>query len=314
MKNRMKGYINMSKLHTMITKINSPWKMIYPMGRMGLFNWMSDATYVKLLFRGEMGSKLNLNDPKTFNEKLQWLKIYDHRDEYIDLVDKIKAKEVVGTIVGEEHIVPMYGAWENADEIPFDSLPDQYVLKCNHDQGSVIVVSDKSNINEEDVRIIFNKKLNRSIFPGTREYPYKTIQPRVFAEHYLGGTMIDYKFYCFNGEPKFLYCSKGMLRAHVGEVAFYDLNWNQMPFYRTDYQRLNKTERPLHFDEMVHIAKQLSKDIPFVRIDLFEVNNKVYFSEFTLCPASGLMPFVPAKYDRIVGDMLDLSKIMKQLK
>ena len=298
----------MSKLKTFISLLKTPYKMIEPLGSMGLLNWMPDSTYVKLVFRAEMGYRPDLDNPRTFNEKLQWLKVFDHRPEYTDLVDKLRAKEVIGSKIGFQYIVPIYGAWERAEDIPFDELPEKYVLKCNHDQGSVIIVSEKRTIDKEETIRILNKKLKRNIYYGIREYPYKNVKPKVFAEKYLGEIMTDYKFYCFNGKPLFLYCSKGMLRAHVGAVDFYDLSWNPMPFYRTDYERLGQIPKPEHLDEMIEISKILSKDVPFVRIDLFEVSNQVYFSEFTLCPASGYMPFVPKEYDAIVGEWLDIPR------
>lgn len=298
----------MSKLKTFLSLIKTPYKMVQALDSNGLIRWMPDTVFARLSFRGEMGYKLNLDNPCTFNEKLQWLKLFDHRPEYTDLVDKLKAKEIVGKKIGLQHIVPIYGAWNRADDIPFDDLPKQHVLKCNHDQGSVIVVPDKSMINKEKTIQILNKKLKRNIYYGTREYPYKNIIPKVFAEKYLGEIMTDYKFYCFNGEPLFLYCSKGMLRAHVGAVDFYDLDWNPMPFYRTDYERLGKIPKPKHLDEMIEISKILSKGVPFVRVDLFEVDDQVFFSEFTLCPASGYMPFVPEEYDAIVGEWLRIPK------
>ena len=195
----------MSRLEIISDMLKNPCKMVFPLGRRNLLNWMPDSVFVKLLFRGFMGTRLNLKEPKTFNEKLQWLKLYDHNPEYSDLVDKVKAKEIVGKAIGEEHIVPIYGVWESADDIPFDKLPEQFVLKCNHDQGSVILVPDKSRLNREDTVRRLNRKLKRNIYSETREYPYKNICPKVFAEQYLGNSIVDYKFYCFNGVPRFLY-------------------------------------------------------------------------------------------------------------
>lgn len=296
----------MSKLKTFFSLLHEPWKMIIPLDSNHLLFWMSDEEFAKLAFRGEMGYPLNLQNPTTFNEKLQWLKIYDYHPEYTDLVDKLKAKEIVGKIIGKEHIVPVYGEWKSADEIPFTDLPEQFVLKCNHDQGSVILVSDKKKLNTADTVRIMNKNLKRNIFFGTREHPYKNISPRVFAEQYLQDDIVDYKFYCFNSEPRFLYCGMNMIGDHLGKVDFYDLDWNPMPFYRTDYHRLGSVPKPDCLDEMIEMAHILSKGVPFVRIDLFAVNNKIYFSEFTLCPASGFMRFVPEEYDRIVGGWLEL--------
>lgn len=296
----------MSKLKTFFSLIRKPWEMVIPLDSNHLLFWMSDEMFARLAFRGNMGYPLDLENPKTFNEKLQWLKIYDHRPEYTDLVDKLKAKDIVGKIIGKEHIVPVYGEWERADDIPFNDLPGQFVLKCNHDQGSVILVSDKNKLNLGDAVHILNKNLNRNLFYGTREYPYKNIKPMVFAEKYLQDDIVDYKFYCFQGEPKFLYCGKGLTEDHSLKIDFYDLEWNLMPFYRTDYHRLGAVPKPDCLDEMIAIARALSKGVPFVRIDLFAVNNQIYFSEFTLCPASGFMRFVPEEYDRIVGEWLEL--------
>lgn len=297
----------MSGIKSKIDKILHPIKMVYPLGCFRMLDWMPDELYNSLVFKANMGYKLERNQPKTFNEKLQWLKIHDHREEYTDLVDKIKAKKIVGEKIGFSHIVPMYGEWKRAEDIPFDNLPDQFVLKCNHDQGSVIIVDDKNNLDIKKTVKQINEKLKINLFYSTREYPYKNIVPKVFVEEYLGRAIIDYKFYCFNGTPKFLYCGQGLTADHSLKIDFFDLDWNLMPFYRTDYHRLGKIERPIHLDEMIEISKALSDGVPFVRIDLFEVNGKVYFSEFTLCPASGFMPFVPPEYDRIVGDMLDLT-------
>ena len=299
----------MSKIKTMLSMMKTPLRLVPRLGANGLINWMPDKMFAYLSFRGEMGYFPNLKDPQTFNEKMQWLKIHDFQPEYVDLVDKVKAKEKVSEIIGEEHIVPLLGKWNNAADIDYEMLPDSFVLKCNHDQGSVYLVPDKKTIDKNEITKLINRCLKRNLFPETREYPYKYIKPCVFAETYLGKDIIDYKFYCFNGEPKFLYCGQGLTTDHSLKIDFYDLDWNLMPFYRTDYHRLGQIPKPIHLNEMIEISKKLSANVPFVRIDLFEINDKVYFSEFTLCPASGFMPFVPKEYDRIVGDMLDLSKV-----
>ena len=296
----------MSKLATAISLLKNPYIFIMGLDKNGLLKWMPDSLFAKLSFHGMMGTKLHLDNPVTFNEKLQWLKVYDHREEYALYVDKIAAKKTVGDIIGYQHIVPTLGVWDKAEQIDFSSLPSQFVLKCNHDQGSVILVRDKNKINQTDIIKKLNSKLRENAYYGTREYPYKNIIPQVFAEKYLGDNIIDYKFYCFNGEPRFLYCGQGLTEDHSLKIDFYDLDWNVMPFYRTDYQRLGNIERPAHLDEMIEIARKLSKDVPFVRIDLFEIENTVYFSEFTLCPASGFMPFEPSEYDKIVGEWLSL--------
>lgn len=299
----------MSSINSKIRKLLHPLEMVTPLGCRRFLDWMPDSIYCSLVFRAEMGYKLDLKNPLTFNEKLQWLKVNDHRPEYTEYVDKLRAKQIVGQLIGFQHIVPVLGKWEKAEQIQFQDLPDKFVLKCNHDQGSVKLVSDKNELDIQETIKIFSRKLKNNQYYGTREYPYKDIKPYVFAEEFLGSNIIDYKFYCFSGEPKFLYCGQGLTEDHSLKIDFFDLDWNLMPFYRTDYHRLGQIPRPEHLDEMIEIAKKLSVGVPFVRIDLFEVDGKVFFSEYTLYPASGFMPFVPEKYDRIIGDMMDISGI-----
>ena len=296
----------MSKAMTALKLLRTPHMFIIGLDNNGITCWMPDSLFLKIAYKGIMGEKLNLNNPRSFNEKLQWLKVNDHNPQYRLFVDKLMAKDTVGRIIGYQHIVPSYGNWSNAKDISFDILPQRFVLKCNHDQGSVILVKNKNSINKKEIIKKLDIKMKKNAYYGTREYPYKNIEPRVFAEKYLGDNIIDYKFYCFNGEPKFLYCGQGLTEDHSLKIDFYDLNWELMPFYRTDYDRLGKIERPSRLDEMINISRKLSENIPFVRIDLFEVNNEVFFSEFTLYPASGFMPFVPNEYDEIVGEWLRL--------
>lgn len=296
----------MSRLAVIKKAISHPQKIIGILGTGGYLNWIPDSVYLKMLYKSRTGKKLRLEQPVTFNEKLQWLKIYDRNERYPDMVDKIKVKEIIEKTIGSEYVVPLYGVWQNARDIDFKSLPKQFVLKCNHDQGSVVLVHDNETLDKEKTIRFLNSKLKKSPFPGTREFAYTKIQHKIFAEKYLGGSIIDYKFYCFNGQPRFLYCGQGLTVDHSLKIDFFDMNWNLMPFYRTDYKRLGAIPKPTHFDDMIRIAKKLSKDVPFVRIDLFEVDNHVFFSEFTLCPAAGFMPFVPEEYDEIVGSWLNL--------
>lgn len=296
----------MSKIETLKRLLKSKEDIIGPLGDNGLLNWLSDSAYIRLLFKSKMGYKLNLKNPVTFNEKLQWLKLNDRSPIYVDLVDKLTVKNIISNKFGEEYVVPTYAIWDKAEDISFDSLPNQFVLKCNHDQGSVMIIKDKNEIDIDYIRNRYKKLLKRSPFPGTREYPYKCITPKVFAEKLLTEEIIDYKFYCFNGEPRFLYCGKGLTEDHSLAIDFYDMEWNQMPFYRTDYKRLGMIDKPKNFELMKNIARNLSEGVSFVRIDLFEVDNQVYFSEFTLCPASGFMPFEPKEHDTIVGGWLKI--------
>lgn len=274
----------------------------------GWLEFLGEKRVAGLVYYLKTGNVLDFNNPVTFNQKLQWLKVFDHNPLYSMLVDKIEAKKVVSELISKEIVVPLYGVWDDASEIDYDLLPSKFVLKCNHDQGSVVIVHDKNKIDRKEIEKFLNYKLSRNNYYTTREYGYKRIKPRVFAEEYLGGSIRDYKFYCFNGEPKFLYVGQGLTIDHSLRIDYFDIEWKMMPFYRNDYLRLGNVEKPKHFEEMLGIAKALSKDIPFVRVDLFEENGKVYFSEFSPCPASGYMPFVPEEYDTIVGSWLKLMR------
>lgn len=296
------------KASTLGKLITNPLQIVEILGSRRLLDWMPDSVYIKLTYRAAMHKKLHLNNPKTFNEKLQWLKCYDHDNKYSKYIDKIQAKKIVGDLIGEDHIVPTLGEWKNAREIDYDLLPDQFVLKCNHDQGSVILVTDKNNFDKESGARFLNLRLRSNWYYGTREYGYKNIPPMIFAEKFLQEDIIDYKFYCFHGEPLFLYCGRGLTIDHSLKIDFYDLAWKRMPFYRTDYERLGEVEKPVNLNTMADIARLLSKDFKFVRVDLFDVKGQVYFSELTFCPASGFMPFVPEEFDTIVGEWLDLER------
>lgn len=291
-----------------INRVFNIRRLVLSLNNHGLLQWMNDAANTELIYYMRTGQKLDLHNPKTFNEKLQWLKVYDHNPRYSMLVDKIAAKKSIGDLIGKEYIVPLIGEWERAEDINFDSLPDRYVLKCNHDQGSVVIVTDAKKLDKDETVSFFKKRLRKNVYASSREYAYRDIKPKVFAEELLGDAITDYKFYCFNGEPKFLYVCRGIERLEPLKMDFFDMEFKPMPFYRTDHLRLGIIPQPQHFEEMKNIARTLAQDTKFVRIDLFEENNKVYFSEYTLIPASGYAKFQPPEYDAIIGDWLKLDE------
>ena len=281
--------------------------LIVGIARRGLLDWVPNSIYLRIVYRLMMKKSLNLESPQTFNEKLQYLKVYDYKPEYTQWVDKIRAKKLVMEILGEQYVVPILGVWDKAEQIDFGVLPDKFVLKCSHDQGSVVLCDKTKKIDEKAIRAFLNLHLKLNIYRGTREYPYKNIKPKILCEKYLGANIVDYKFHCFNGKPLFLYVGQGLTADHSLKIDFFSVEWQPMPFYRTDYRRLgNAIARPKQLKLMTAIAEKLSAGTRFVRIDLFEVNNQVYFSEYTLYPGSGYMPFVPEEYDEIVGSWLEL--------
>ena len=225
------------------------------------FIGLNDEKYIKLMYQIKMKRKLNLDNPNTFNEKLQWLKLYDRKKIYNTMVDKYEAKKYVANIIGEDYIIPTYGIYDKFDEIDFDKLPNQFVIKCTHDSGGIVICRDKNKLDIEKTKKTINKSLKRNYFYSGREWPYKNIEPRIIIEKYMHDNEIeqlkDYKFYCFNGQPKYLYVSEGLENHETAKIEFFDMNFKPAPFGRTDYQRFkNKPEKPINFEKM----KDFSKD------------------------------------------------------
>lgn len=273
---------------------------------------LPDSWHISLMYYHTFKRFPNLKNPKTFNEKLQWLKLHDRKPEYTVMVDKHLVKKYVADKIGEEYIIPTLGVWKKATDIDFDSLPDQFVLKWNHDSGSIVVCKDKNTLDRESaIKKLSGKETHNGFLYG-REWPYKNIEPCIIAEQYLEDEetkeLRDYKFYCFGGKPKFLYVSRGLGGDHKdAEISFYDLNWKKAAFQRGDFKAISVVpKKPERFDEMIQLASVLSENTPFLRVDLYEVNGKIYFSELTFFPCSGFMPFDPPEWDEKIGEMLIL--------
>lgn len=278
------------------------------------FQLLPDKVFIDLQYKSLMKKKMNWSDPTTFNEKLQWLKIHDRKPEYTIYADKYAVRRFISGSIGEEYLVKLYGAWDNAEDIDFDSLPDQFVIKANHDSGSVIVCRDKSRLDKNETRGKMREALTHNNYFYGRDWPYKDIKPMIIAEEFLDNGaegLIDYKFYCFNGEAKFLYISQGLEYRPTARITFYDLNGKRLPFKRPDFM-LHEVDPvlPDNFKEMIDLANVLAKKVnaPFIRVDLYSVKGKIYFSELTFRPNSGYMKFQPPEWDTKVGMMLDLQK------
>lgn len=270
---------------------------------------LNDETYLRLTYRVFVGKRLHLNNPKGFNEKLQWLKIHDRNPLYPSMVDKYLVRDYIKSVIGEDYLVPIVGVWNTFDDIDISSLPDQFVLKCTHDSGSAIVCKDKSSFDWEAARKKITRCLNRDMFYWGREWPYKGLTPRIICEHYLddgNDDLDDYKFMCFNGEPKMVFTCTERRSEEGLKVTFFDMDWNKLPFYRHYPASSKLIKKPSRFDEMVRLAKVLSKDMPFVRIDFYEVKGKVYFGEITFYPGCGFEEFHPDEWDYKIGEMIKL--------
>lgn len=275
-----------------------------------LFRFVDDNTYLKLTYKLRTGKKLDLDNPKTFNEKLQWLKLYDRNKKYTKMVDKYEAKKYVASKIGEQYIIPTLGVWDKFENIDFEKLPNQFVLKCTHDSGGLIIVEDKSTLNIQEAHKKINECLKRNYYYAGREWPYKNVKPRIIAEIYLNdfnsGELMDYKFFCFNGKVKFLKVDFNRFIEH--HANYYDTKLNILPFgERICPPDLNKKiDFPENINKMIELAEKLAKDIPFVRIDFYNVNEKIYFGEMTFYPAAGFGKIEPEEWDLKIGEMLEL--------
>ena len=284
---------------------------IYKAGSLGWLNWMDDATYLRMMYRLKMGKSLDLDNPKTFNEKLQWLKIHDRKPEYTTMVDKIAAKKYVADIIGEEYIIPTLGVWNHFDEIDFDKLPDQFVLKCNHDSGGLVIVRDKAKLDKAAAKKKLEKCLKRNYYWSSREWPYKNVPPKIFAEEYMEDTAIkelrDYKIFTFDGMAKALFIATD--RQKVGEEVkfdFYDVDFKHIPFRQGHENATIQPKKPETFDQMLKLAEKLAEGIPQVRVDFYEVNGVTYFGELTFSHFGGMTPFNPEEWDEKLGELITL--------
>lgn len=268
----------------------------------------SDRLYLELLYPLYLGKKLNLINPRTYNEKLQWLKLYDRKSEYTRMVDKAEAKKYVAGIIGEQHIIKTLGVWDRFEDIDFDALPDQFVLKCTHDSGGLIICKDKSRLDLKMARKKLNKCLKHNYYWEWREYPYKNVKPRILAEQYMvdesGYELKDYKFFCFNGKVKMMFVAKD--RETNTHFDFYSEDFQHLPFTQGHPHAECPTVKPHGFEEMVGLAEKLSVNIPHVRVDFYDINGHIYFGELTLYHYAGLVPFEPASWDYRIGEWLQL--------
>jgi len=290
-------------------------RLILAMERRGLIPRMSDEEYIRRMWRVKMDYPLDLENPKTFNEKLQWLKLHDRRPEYTTMVDKVKAKEYVAGIIGEEHIIPTLGEWDDPNEIDFDALPNQFVLKCNHNSGlGMCICKDKSKLDIEKVKAELRKGLKQDYYLTFREWPYKKVARKILAEQYLedktqNNGLIDYKFFCFNGEPKLLFVATERFSEGGTKEDFFDLEWNYLHLTEIPCAHSEmKIEKPHNLSAMILFSKKLSVGIPHIRVDFYEIGGKIYFGELTFANAAGFCRYEPRNWDYMMGDWLELPR------
>lgn len=271
----------------------------------------SDEKFLKKLFKLHMGYELNLDNPQTFSEKLQWLKLNNRKPEYTQMVDKVGAKEYVANIIGEEYIIPTIGVWDRVEDINFDKLPNQFVLKCTHDSGGIVICSDKSKLDIDAAKRKLKWGLKRNFYAQNREWPYKNVKHRIIGEQYMvdesGYELKDYKWFCFNGEPKALFIATD--RGVEGEETkfdFFDAEFNHLPFTNGHPNANREITKPKSFEKMKELAAKLSAGQPHLRVDFYDIDGKIYFGELTFFHWSGIVPFEPEEWDYKFGEWIKL--------
>lgn len=289
---------------------NEKYRFIVASNR-GCCQKTSDKDFLHKKFNYTVNRNLDLDNPKSYNEKLQWLKLYDRKPEYTRMVDKYEVKKLVSELIGEEFVIPTIGVWDKFDDINFDSLPEKFVLKCTHDSGGLVICKDKSHFDKKAAKKKISKCLKRNYYYSHREWPYKNVKPRIIAENYMEDTktaeLRDYKFFCFDGDVKALFVATE--RQKAGEEVkfdFFDENFNHLPVKQGHPNAEVTPEMPERFEEMKRLASVLSQNIPHVRVDFYEVDGKVYFGEMTFYHFSGFVPFEPEEWDYKFGEWIEL--------
>lgn len=270
---------------------------------------LPDSIYLSIKFKTRMGKFPNLKNPETFNEKLQWLKLHDRKPEYSMMVDKYGVKQYITDSIGCDYVIPTIGVWERFEDIDFDKLPEQFVLKCTHDSGGLIICKDKNKLDIEAAKNKVNRSLSKNYYWHAREWPYKNVQPRILAEPFMkdgnNSFLPVYKFMCFNGEPRIIQTIQNDKQPNES-IDYFDTEWNCLELK----QNFPNSERPLvkpeKLDEMCELARKLAKGHAFLRVDFYVINGEIKFSEFTFYSDAGFSKFTPESWDKILGQWIDL--------
>jgi len=272
--------------------------------------FLPDDVYIQLNYFAHFKKFCNLKNPVTYNEKLNWLKLHDRNPLYIRIVDKVEAKQYVSEIIGPQYIIPTLGVWDRFDDIDFDALPEQFVLKCTHDSEGLVIVKDKRKLDKAAAKQSLESALKQNFYYIGREWPYLDVKPRIIAETYMedhvDGELRDYKFFCFDGEPKALFIASGRAAGDL-KFDYYDLEFNHLDI-KQKYPNAgaDNIRKPVTFNQMVELSRKLSEGFAHVRVDFYEVDGHLYFGELTFYHFSGFMPFQPDHWDQVFGDWLKL--------
>ena len=302
----------MSKISFLKELVTNPATRLYFLASHGFYHSMSDEEYINRLWKYRMDYPLNLDDPKTFCEKMQWLKLYDHNPEYTKLADKYEVKQIVADTIGSDHVIPLLGVWLDFDDIDFNELPDRFILKATHDSGTFVICKDKTKFDYKAARDRFKKAMNRNYYWSGREWQYKNIPPRIIAEEYIDSLgkpeSVEYKLTCMNGELKFTTVCTGIAHSAFSDRTndSFDRDLNHMPWYAYYKNSDKPITLPAELPQMIEYAEKLSQGIPYVRVDFYLVDGQIYFGEMTFNTWDGFLEFDPPEWDKKLGDMLVL--------
>lgn len=279
---------------------------------LGFYKRMPDEKYIKLRYKKWIGEEPNLENPKNFNEKLQWLKLHDRNPVYTKLVDKYEVKKIVADKIGQEHVVPLLGVYDSVDEIDLSKLPDQFVLKCTHDSGGFSLCKDKKTYDFKTAKERLAKRQGRNFYIFSREWPYKDVQPRIIAEKYMDSLgkpeSIEYKLTCFNGKVKLITVCGGIAHSSFENRTndFYDRDYNHLPFYVFYKNAPKPLPIPNEIDDIIRFSEILAEGIPQVRVDWYIHEGTIYFGEMTFFTWGGLCEFTPPEWNQTLGDWIEL--------
>lgn len=276
---------------------------------MFFLKFLPDKLYLSIQYRYHTGRSLNLSHPNRYNEKLQWLKMYDRNPRYTDLVDKYKVKKIIADAIGRKYVVPLLAVWDKPDQICISNLPEKFVLKTNHDSKGVLICKNKKDFNLEEAKRFLSAHMKKNGYTYGREWPYKNVEKKIFAEEYLddksSGGPVDYKVLCFNGKARLIQLHQGRFSGHHTR-DYYNINWEKQPFNQKGFSSEEPFKKPCFLEEMLFLSETLASGIPCVRVDWYYVNNQLFFGEMTFSDAAGYMDFIPDEYNEIIGSWITL--------
>lgn len=295
--------------------LHNPLKIVNYLDARGGLKLLPDKLYLRLKYFSCLGKKLNLKNPTTFNEKLQWLKLYDRNPIYTRMVDKYEVRQYIAMTIGEDYLIPLLGVWDKFEDIDFSQLPNQFVLKCTHDSGGLVICKDKTKLNIEATRMKINRCLKRNYFLYGREWPYKNVKPRILCEKYMvdesGLELKDYKISCFNDKAKFTEVCLNRNSPSGLNIDMFDTDWNPILALSGHPNSGTMVPKPKNLNKMLEFAEKLSKDIPYLRVDFYEPGGQLFFGELTFYPASGFEDYTPESYNYLLGSWIDIPVVNK---